>query len=78
MPRRVAVIDIGSNSARMAIFERTSRFGFFILREVKSKVRISEGAYEHQGFLQPEEQVSLRPYRYCNMRKPHAFACGFL
>ena len=31
-----------------------------------------------EGFLQPEEQVSLRPYRYCNMRKPHAFACGFL
>ena len=31
-----------------------------------------------EGFLQPEEQVSLRPYRYGNMRKPHAFACGFL
>ena len=30
-----------------------------------------------EGFLQPEEQVSLRPYRYGNMRKPHAFACGF-
>ena len=29
MSKRVAVIDLGSNSARMAIFERTSRLGFF-------------------------------------------------
>jgi len=47
-----AVIDIGSNSARMAVFRRTSRFGFYLLREEKSKVRISEGAYEHNGELQ--------------------------
>jgi len=47
-----AVIDIGSNSARMAVFRKTSRFGFYLLREEKSKVRISEGAYEHNGELQ--------------------------
>jgi len=47
-----AVIDIGSNSARMAVFRKTSRFGFYLLREEKSKVRISEGAYENNGFLQ--------------------------
>ncbi|AII14130.1 guanosine-5'-triphosphate, 3'-diphosphate pyrophosphatase [Campylobacter iguaniorum] len=52
MPRRVAVIDLGSNSARMAIFERTSRLGFFILREYKIKVRLGEGAYENGGVLQ--------------------------
>ncbi len=52
MPKRVAVIDLGSNSARMAIFERTSRLGFYILREFKTKVRLGEGAYEHGGVLQ--------------------------
>ena len=52
MAKRTAVIDIGSNSARMIIIERTSRFGFYLLQEVKSKVRISEGAYENGGLLQ--------------------------
>lgn len=54
MSKRVAVIDLGSNSARMAIFERTSRLGFFILREYKVKVRLGQGAYERGGILQPE------------------------
>lgn len=54
MSKRVAVIDLGSNSARMAIFERTSRLGFFILREYKVKVRLGEGAYERGGVLQPQ------------------------
>lgn len=52
MPRRTAVIDIGSNSARMAIFERTSRFGFHLIMEAKSRVRIGEGAYDFGGTLQ--------------------------
>lgn len=52
MAKITAVIDIGSNSARMAIFRRTSRFGFHLLYEIKSKVRISEGCYEHNGVLQ--------------------------
>lgn len=47
-----AVIDIGSNSARMAIFKKTSRFGFHLIFEVKSKVRISENCYENGGILQ--------------------------
>ena len=52
MAKVTAVIDIGSNSARMAVFKKTSRFGFYLLREEKSKVRISEGAYENGGNLQ--------------------------
>lgn len=54
MGKIVAVIDIGSNSARMAIFRRTSRFGFSLIFETKSKVRISEGSYENNGILQDE------------------------
>lgn len=53
MPKRTAIIDIGSNSARSVIFERTSQYGFHLLSEQKSKVRIGEGAYEKGGYLQP-------------------------
>jgi exopolyphosphatase/guanosine-5'-triphosphate,3'-diphosphate pyrophosphatase len=52
MAKITAVIDIGSNSARMAVYKKTSRFGFYLLREEKSKVRISERAYENGGNLQ--------------------------
>jgi len=54
MAKITAIIDIGSNSVRMTVFARTSRFGFYLLKEIKSKVRISEGAYSHNGNLQPE------------------------
>ena len=52
MAKRVTVIDIGSNSVRMVVYERTSRFAFHLLHEAKSKVRISENAYQHNGNLQ--------------------------
>jgi exopolyphosphatase / guanosine-5'-triphosphate,3'-diphosphate pyrophosphatase len=52
MAKRVAVIDIGSNSVRMVIYEKTSRFAFHLLYEAKSKVRISENAYHNNGNLQ--------------------------
>ncbi len=53
MAKRTAIIDIGSNSARLVIFEKTSRYGFHLICEQKSKVRIGEGAYEKAGHLQP-------------------------
>ncbi len=52
MAKRVAVIDIGSNSIRMVIYEKVSRFAFHLLHEAKSKVRISEDTYKHSGNLQ--------------------------
>ncbi|QOY51286.1 Ppx/GppA phosphatase family protein [Candidatus Sulfurimonas baltica] len=52
MAQRVAVIDIGSNSVRMVVYEKTSRFAFRILHEEKSRVRISENAYQNDGILQ--------------------------
>jgi exopolyphosphatase / guanosine-5'-triphosphate,3'-diphosphate pyrophosphatase len=54
MAKITAIIDIGSNSVRMTVFARTSRFGFYLLKEIKSKVRISEGAYSNDGNLQPQ------------------------
>jgi len=53
MLKRTAIIDIGSNSARVVIFEKTSHFGFHLICEQKSKVRLGEGAYEKNGYLQP-------------------------
>ena len=52
MAKHVGVIDIGSNSIRIAIYEKTSRFAFHLLYETKSKVRISEDAYKNGGYLQ--------------------------
>ncbi len=52
MAKRTAVIDIGSNSVRMVVYEKTSRFAFHLLHEAKSKVRISENAYKNSGNLQ--------------------------
>jgi exopolyphosphatase/guanosine-5'-triphosphate,3'-diphosphate pyrophosphatase len=52
MAKITAVIDIGSNSVRMAVFKKTSHLGFVLLKEIKSRVRISEGAYENNGYLQ--------------------------
>lgn len=54
MAKVTSVIDIGSNSIRMAIFAKTSRFGFYLIEEQKSRVRISEGSYEANGYLQEE------------------------
>jgi len=54
MAKRTAVIDIGSNSARLVIFQKTSRYGFHLLCQHKSRVRIGEGAYQREGHLQPE------------------------
>jgi len=48
-----AVIDIGSNSARLVIYQESSQYGFHLICERKSKVRIGEGAYQANGYLQP-------------------------
>ncbi len=52
MPKRVAIVDIGSNSARVVIYQRTSRFGFHLIAQKKANVRISEGSFEKNGELQ--------------------------
>lgn len=60
MAKRTAIIDIGSNSIRMVIFEKSSRFAFHLIHEVKSRVRISENAYDNGGNLQ--DKALLRAF----------------
>ena len=52
MPKRIAIVDIGSNSARVVIFQRTSRYGFHLIAQKKAAVRVSEGSYRNGGYLQ--------------------------
>ena len=54
MAKITSIIDIGSNSMRMVVFAKTSRFAFHLINETKSKVKISQGAYENNGTLQQE------------------------
>jgi len=54
MPKRIAIVDIGSNSARVVIFQRTSRYGFHLIAQKKAAVRISEGSYSNSGYLQED------------------------
>lgn len=54
MAHCTAIIDIGSNSMRMAVVQKSSRFAFHIIHEVKSSVRLGENAYTNNGYLQQE------------------------
>jgi len=53
MSKITTIIDIGSNSMRMVVFQKSSRFAFHLLNETKSRVKISQGCYENGGNLQP-------------------------
>lgn len=52
MAKITTIIDIGSNSMRMVVLEKSSRFAFNLINETKSRVKISEGCYENNGNLQ--------------------------
>ena len=54
MSKITTIIDIGSNSMRMVVFKKTSRFAFHLINETKSKVKISQNCYENDGNLQEE------------------------
>ncbi len=54
MAKITTIIDIGSNSMRMVVLQKSSRFAFHLINETKSRVKISEGCYENGGNLQKE------------------------
>jgi len=54
MAKRTAIIDIGSNSISIVVYEKSSRFAFSLIKKARAAVKIGEGAYEHGGELQDE------------------------
>lgn len=60
MAKITTIIDIGSNSMRMVVFKKTSQFGFHLINETKSKIKISQNSYENSGYLQ--EDAMQRAY----------------
>ncbi len=54
MAKRTTIIDIGSNSITLVIYEKSSRYGFFLIEKSRSRVRIGENAYESGGKLSDE------------------------
>ncbi len=60
MAKRTAVVDLGSNSVRLVIFEKTSRYAFHTLCEYKRRVRIGENAYNNGKVLQNEAMARAR------------------
>jgi len=52
MAKVTTIIDIGSNSMRMVVLKKSSRYAFNLINETKSRVKISEGSYENDGYLQ--------------------------
>ncbi len=54
MAKRTAIIDIGSNSITIVVYEKSSRFAFTLIKKARAGVKIGEGAYEHGGVLQQE------------------------
>ncbi len=64
LPLTKAVIDIGSNSVRLVIYQQKSNNEFSLIHEEKSKVRLGEGAYLAHGYLQPN--AIKRAYKTLN------------
>ena len=54
MAKRTAIIDIGSNSISMVVYEKSSRFAFSLIKKARVGVKIGEGAYEKGGVLQKD------------------------
>ena len=71
MAKVTTIIDIGSNSMRMVVLEKSSRFAFHLINETKARVKISEGSYENGGNLQevPMERAFNSLKSFLNISK---------
>lgn len=72
MAKKTAVVDLGSNSIRMVIFEKTSRYGFYTTCEYKRKVRLGENSYNNGKILQEEAmqkaENALKFFKQCSLK----------
>ena len=60
MSKITTIIDIGSNSMRMVVLQKSSRFSFSLINETKSRVKISEGCYENNGTPKPQNPICFK------------------
>lgn len=57
MAKRTAVIDLGSRSFRLVVFEKTSKFGFSVIKEARASVSMGQNIHKNNGILQKEDFV---------------------
>jgi exopolyphosphatase/guanosine-5'-triphosphate,3'-diphosphate pyrophosphatase len=57
LAKRTAIIDLGSKSFRLVVFERTSRFGFCIIKEAKAMISMGKNIHKNNGVLQTEDFI---------------------
>jgi exopolyphosphatase/guanosine-5'-triphosphate,3'-diphosphate pyrophosphatase len=71
MAKVTTVIDIGSNSMRMVVLQKSSRYAFHLINETRARVKISEGSYENEGNLQalPMERAFNALKSFLNISK---------
>jgi len=76
MNQYTAVIDIGSNSVRLVIYQPLNKHEFHLIYEEKFKVRIGEGAYLENGYLQKSSMqrafASLKEFTLTLKKYPKA------
>ncbi|EPN1365428.1 Ppx/GppA phosphatase family protein [Campylobacter coli] len=72
MAKKTAVVDLGSNSIRMVVFEKTSRYSFCTTCEYKRKVRLGENAYNNGKILQEDSmqraENALAFFKQCALK----------
>ncbi|EOX8335284.1 Ppx/GppA phosphatase family protein, partial [Campylobacter coli] len=72
MAKKTAVVDLGSNSIRMVVFEKTSRYSFYTTCEYKRKVRLGENAYNNGKILQEDSmqraENALAFFKQCALK----------
>lgn len=72
MAKKTAVVDLGSNSIGMVVFEKTSRYSFYTTCEYKRKVRLGENAYNNGKILQEDSmqraENALAFFKQCALK----------
>lgn len=58
--KRICVMDIGSNSIRMVIYEITSNKSFIPIEDIKETVRLGEGINEKRELKEEKIKIALR------------------